>query len=730
MLERKAGRTGDHGERDRRKRARPARNRPQRAPRGRTEQAVRERCGIAVEDDMIGRERVAAVKPHPAGAAADQDLRHLLAEAEADAMPLGERGNRPGERRDPAIDEPDPGRLDMGDQHERGRRAIGRASGIGGVAAEQLDEAGIAEVAGERPGERRVGPQRDEIGKPAEPEPPAETEWRGALPAQEGGIEGAMDAAGLGHEGKEGARLGRSGEGRDGIGRGAEIGEEVEPAAIRPGVAREADGGRKADMILEPAAGILEQLVEHMAQGEDGGPGIDRPNGAGGIGDGKLADAAAGGCAALDDGDVEAAGGQRHGGGKAPDSGADDHHPLRPPARHGRSLAAVQGNGHGKASAAMGVGRMSLAAHARRWRNRLVGDPRFQALALRIPGVRAIGRARARRLFDLTSGFVASQVLSAALSTGLLARLAEGPATAGEAAEATGLSAEALACLLVAAEGLDLVERLADGRVMLGMTGAELLANPGIPAMVAHHPLLWADLADPRAFLDRPPGGGALARFWPYAADQGGSEGGDSGPYSRLMAASQPLVAAQALAAHDFGRHRCLLDVGGGEGAFLAAVGARHPRLSRMLFDLPAVAERAAARLGAGVRVVTGDFRIDPLPEGADAVSLVRILHDHDDAVAAALLAKIHAVLPNGGTLIVCEPMAGTRSAPAVGTYFAFYLRAMGSGRPRTADEIADMCRAAGFGWVRERPTPLPLGARVLVARKSGGAKRRGPGQV
>lgn len=348
-----------------------------------------------------------------------------------------------------------------------------------------------------------------------------------------------------------------------------------------------------------------------------------------------------------------------------------------------------------------------------RLRNRLLGSRRFQALALSLPVFRAVGRARARRLFELTAGFVNSQALAAALATGLLGRLAAGPAADADLAEATGLDAEGLACLLVAAEGIGLVERLPDGRAMLGAVGAELLANPGIAAMVAHHRLLWDDLADPEGFLRRAPGGGALARFWPYA----GAREGEAAPYSRLMAASQPLVAAQALAAHDFSRHRALLDVGGGEGAFLEAVGARHPRLRRMLFDLPEVAARARARLGEAVAVVAGDFRTDPLPMGADAISLVRILHDHDDATVRDLLGRVRAALPPGGTLLIVEPMAGTRSAPSVATYFAFYLRAMGSGRPRTADELARMCREAGFARVRERPVPLPLAARVLVAQ-------------
>ena len=39
------------------------------------------------------------------------------------------------------------------------------------------------------------------------------------------------------------------------------------------------------------------------------------------------------------------------------------------------------------------------------------------------------------------------------------------------------------------------------------------------------------------------------------------------------------------------------MDVGGGEGVFLAAVAQRWPHLKLMLFDLPEVARRAQARL-------------------------------------------------------------------------------------------------------------------------------------
>ncbi|WP_288581486.1 methyltransferase, partial [uncultured Methylobacterium sp.] len=82
-----------------------------------------------------------------------------------------------------------------------------------------------------------------------------------------------------------------------------------------------------------------------------------------------------------------------------------------------------------------------------------------------------------------------------------------------------------------------------------------------------------------------------------------------------------------------------------------------------------------------------------------------------------ALMRSARAALPSGGRLLVAEPMAGTPGAEPIGdAYFGFYLLAMGSGRPRTADELAAMLREAGFARVREHRTRRPLLVRLLVA--------------
>lgn len=374
-----------------------------------------------------------------------------------------------------------------------------------------------------------------------------------------------------------------------------------------------------------------------------------------------------------------------------------------------------------------GTGRFAIASMAAWWikaRSRWLGDPGFQKWALRFPLTRPIARRRAQGLFDLVTGFVHSQVVLACVRLDLLQKLSRGPRPAAAIAKELQLGETAALCLLRAAAAIGLLEEIEAQHFGLGRHGAALLANPGVTAMILHHDMLYADLSDPVALLRRGGGGGRLAAFWPYASTAAPTASpGDADAYSALMALSQPLVAEQIVARYRFARHRSLLDIGGGEGTFLAHVAAAgmHPELA--LIDLPGVAARARLRLSEQgladrVSVHSGDFTSDPLPSGADVMSLVRILHDHDDGAAQALLCKIAAALPPGGRLIIAEPFAGTCGSETVGGYFAFYLFAMGSGRPRTPAEIGAMLRNAGFrGW-RQLPTDMPLATGLIVARR------------
>ncbi len=359
------------------------------------------------------------------------------------------------------------------------------------------------------------------------------------------------------------------------------------------------------------------------------------------------------------------------------------------------------------------------------WRDRWLARRDFQRWAAAFVLTRPIARRRARALFDLVAGFVYSQVLLGCVRLRLFEILAEGPQTGPALAARLALPEESARRLLAAAVALRLVEPRGRDRFGLGALGAPMVGNVALAAMVEHHAALYADLGDPVALLRGQTGPAALAGYWPYAgSDAPGTLGGERvATYSALMSASQPLVADEILDAYPLHRHRCLLDVGGGEGRFLVSAARRAARLRLMLFDLPAVAVRASERFaaeGLADRAVAhgGDFLRDALPRGADIASLVRVIHDHDDAGALALLQAVRRALPADGVLLLAEPMSGTAGAEAMGdAYFGFYLLAMGRGRPRNADELTRLLHAAGFDRVRRLHTHMPLQTGLLVAR-------------
>jgi demethylspheroidene O-methyltransferase len=349
------------------------------------------------------------------------------------------------------------------------------------------------------------------------------------------------------------------------------------------------------------------------------------------------------------------------------------------------------------------------------------------------PLTRWVVRSRARKVFDLMAGFVYSQVLLACVRLRVLETVAERPRTLDELAQATQLPAAGLQRLLQSALALELLEMRSGGRYGLGPLGAPVAGHAGIRAMIEHHAVLYQDMQDPVAMLTAQGNAGEMAQYWPYALDDAEKAAAAADAlqaekyarYSNLMSASQPFVVDEILASYRFDAHARVLDVGGGQGTFLSRLARHAPHLELTLFDLPEVATLARAnfaRQGLTQRshAVPGSFLKDPLPQGADLVTLIRVAHDHPDADVRTVLAAIHDALPLGGTLLLAEPMAQEPGeAPLGDAYFHFYLLAMGAGRLRSASELMAMMTEAGFTHVEAVPNPMPLQTQILEGRKS-----------
>jgi demethylspheroidene O-methyltransferase len=357
-------------------------------------------------------------------------------------------------------------------------------------------------------------------------------------------------------------------------------------------------------------------------------------------------------------------------------------------------------------------------------RDRIYASERFHAIAPRIPFIRAVARRRSRNLFDLCAGFAYTQILLACVEIGLLDALRDEPLTTEEISRRCGLTPDGTDRLVAAATSLNLVDRRSRGRFGLGPLGGPILAQPSVVLMVRHNTLLYRDLTDPLTLLKQSFGvPTAVAGFFPYGE-------GDSPQlidhrramtYSGLMAATVDPIAEDVLSSGVLRGAETILDVGGGTGRFLSHVSERLDGVKEVrLFDLPAVVEGLATgdRLTpGGPRFVPtgGDFHRDELPGGNDAVTLIRVLLDHDEARVAGLLARVHRSLRKGGRVVVAEPMRTRGTERIADAYFGLYLRAMGRGRSRPLSRVRELLREAGFGRISQARSSYPVFASILT---------------
>jgi hypothetical protein len=142
-----------------------------------------------------------------------------------------------------------------------------------------------------------------------------------------------------------------------------------------------------------------------------------------------------------------------------------------------------------------------------------------------------------------------------------------------------------------------------------------------------------------------------------------------------------------------------VVDVGGGTGALLGAVLIRNPGLRGTLLDLPETVARGAKYLtGLGLTDrfgVAGQSFFDPLPAGADAYLLSKIIHDWDDHDAATILRRCAQAADQHGRVLIIEGHGDT--ADAAFAEMNLRMLVLTGGRERTLDEYQDLAGTAGL---------------------------------
>ncbi len=357
------------------------------------------------------------------------------------------------------------------------------------------------------------------------------------------------------------------------------------------------------------------------------------------------------------------------------------------------------------------------------WMNNLVAKPSFHTFIKKIPFIRRLALNDGKTIYDIVAGFVYSQVLLAIIELGLIDFFITGKKKIDEISRFTRLPSDKCILLCNAATSIGLLKKNRDSSYKLTRIGAAIKGVSGLDKMILHHKMFYRDLIDPVKLLNKN-FNTELRNFWTYVPSKKITEE-EARNYSELMGISQYIVAEETLNLVNLAPFKSLLDVGGGNGAFILEVRKRYPNLILNVFDLPSVIEAAKAKINhlgdkSEINLIPGNFIEDNLPYGNDLIFLNRVLYDHSDTNVELLLLKIHNALSPGGQLIISEPMAGndkpTRSGDA---YFGFYTLAMTSGKPRSKNDHFNVLKKSGFMQLKYLQGTNDFVTSVIVAKKN-----------
>lgn len=325
------------------------------------------------------------------------------------------------------------------------------------------------------------------------------------------------------------------------------------------------------------------------------------------------------------------------------------------------------------------------------------------------PAERAPGGGEAvTTVSSVAYGFMASQALFAALELGLFAALAAGPAREEDLGRRLHAPAPALRALLAACTALGLVES-EDGAYRNSSAAARYLV-PQTRGYMGEYYLrqvagtLYGQVPTARAAVrgQAPPGtyAGFLDDPVRVEAFIRGQHAGSASP-AALLARGQ-----------DLSPFTCLLDLGGGSGAFAIEAVRRHPRLAAVVVDhapVVAVARKIVAEAGLEdrIRCVAGDALAgEPWPAGADLILLSYVVSSYGPDTLRVVAERTHAYLPPGGGLLLHDfALHADRSGPRnAALWFFANLAISATTHPHTVPEIAEALTAAGYVDVAARP--------------------------
>jgi hypothetical protein len=300
-------------------------------------------------------------------------------------------------------------------------------------------------------------------------------------------------------------------------------------------------------------------------------------------------------------------------------------------------------------------------------------------------------------LSQLANSYRISQALYVAATLGLADLVKDGARSADDLAREAGADPDALYRLLRALASVGVFHEDDERRFSLTEAGQDLRSDS--PTTIAG----WA------AFIGRPyfwevwgnllhsvqTGENAFQHVhgtdvWTYRTQHPE----ESPVFDRAMTDLTRRVHAEVLDAYDFGRFGTIVDVGGGQGALLAAILDAHPQVHGVLFDQPHVV--SGATIGDRAVVVAGNF-FESVPDGGDAYVLKWIIHDWEDEEGVAILESCRRAMAADAVVLLIERIVGEPNTDPATKFSDLNMLVSPGGRERTLDEFAALFDRSGL---------------------------------
>lgn len=342
--------------------------------------------------------------------------------------------------------------------------------------------------------------------------------------------------------------------------------------------------------------------------------------------------------------------------------------------------------------------------------------------------------AGAAALIEASLGFVFPAALRAAALARVADHLSEGPRAPAELAAATETDPAALTRVLRLLATRGLFGEDEQGRFRLEAAGRALRSD--VPGSVRDAILMITDRTFwlPAGRMDHclTTGGSVFEDIFtrPFF-DHFAQDAETAAVFHVGMAAMSGPENGPIARAYDFPKTGTVVDVGGGQGGFLAAILRAGPGLSGVLYDRAHVL--AGQQLGADAALAgrwstaEGDFFAD-VP-GGDVLVLKRILHDWRDDQCVSLLRACRRALAPGGRILVVDAVIAPDNRPHQAKDLDLLMMASLVGRERTHEDFRGLLTDAGLRLTRVVRTPTVLSIVEAEAVDDGSGEPRASGR-